>query len=245
MRKFLFLTLLFSGCQTITPQKQDSPIPVIKEDMKLNESPVIKEDEHKSENDFYYKKSETFQEQSIDPLKSQSFRQNLIQDPKLLLILNDLQLKKYDTVINSVLEYIEKVKKKNTIVEEEDLTERHLGEAYLILAYSYFERGDEDKAWPILNRLTYYGAKWSPIYYVLCEIYLKKEAYDLVNKVASKALDVLSDPSEDFDIYRARAFISLQNLDKAQSILHEKSKHLSKNGRLTGWMGVVELRRNQ
>ena len=156
--------------------------------------------------------------------------------------IEELNEGRYQKVIDKLTTYMTSEQKNDS-----ELTLEHMGfkpwrDIYLVLALAYMESGDEMHAQDILDKLIFYADKWEPIYLVLCEKYLKINAFSLARNVALKGIDKLENPSPSIFIYYARAEIGLNNLDQAKKSLVQIEGLYPKNSEALGWLGVVELK---
>ncbi len=159
--------------------------------------------------------------------------------------IEELNFHRYQSAIKMINSYLETKKSKGSINLSDAMSTSPWRDAYLILAISYLNLGNEEQALPILNELIFYSDKWEAIYIALCEYYLTKNAFILAKNTALKGLDKLEKPSYLMSVYLAQAELGLKQNDKAQQVLEQALTFFPKNSIILGWLGIVDLRQNR
>lgn len=154
--------------------------------------------------------------------------------------IEDLRRGDFQKAIEKNKSILNVLERNRTKTLDEDYSVSPFRESSLVLALAYLQGGNEENALPILEKLVINSSHWTPVYIALSDYYFSKQAFSLSLDIASRGVDLCTEPTPLLYVFQARAYRSLGNKVAARQSLN-RAKHLfSENNTVYLWFGVLD-----
>lgn len=158
--------------------------------------------------------------------------------------IDDLSKGEFNTVVSKINSFLDGEKKRNSHLNHIDVNSKPMREIYFLLAFSYMEMGEKEKAQKILDELILSSEKWEPAYLLLYKFYSNQNALSLARKIATKAMDKLENPSEKIILNYALSELALGTALQTKTLLQKFHMSFPNNPDILNLMGVFFLKNN-